>query len=133
MASFRLLTLLLGSLTETHSPAFSWYREIIAVQIKDLEKGMKYMKQINHGQQETSKQPDSACKLLFFNSSLLRSQSCSVKFISILWLVLFLQWNFLYGKFWSRCRLSNHWISFKFKGGYHFSSSSFSLTSLWLE
>ena len=53
MASFRLLTLLLGSLTETHSPAFSWYREIIAVQIKDLEKGMKYMKQINHGQQET--------------------------------------------------------------------------------
>ena len=86
MVSFRLLTLLLGSLTETHSPAFSWYREIIAVQIKDLEKGMKYMKQINHGEQETSKQPDSASKLFYLNSSLLKSQSCSFKFISILWL-----------------------------------------------
>ena len=133
MVSFRLLTLLLGSLTETHSPAFSWYREIIAVQIKDLEKGMKYMKQINHGEQETSKQPDSACKLFYLNSSLLKSQPCSFKFISILWLVFFLQWNFLYGKFWSRCHLSNHWISFKFKGACRFSSSSFSLTSLWLE
>ena len=56
---------------------------------KGLEKGIKYMIQINHVEQDVSKQPDSDCKLSYLYQWLWCSQSCSVEFILIFWLEYF--------------------------------------------